>query len=62
MKKAVKPNGFKYWEYLLVFVDDILLVSHDTTATMDALKKIYRLKEDSVGPPKRYLSATIKRW
>ena len=29
---------------------------------MDTLKKIYRLKEDSVGPPKRYLGATIKRW
>ena len=62
MKRAVKPDGFKYWEYLLVFVDDLLLVSHDVSKTMEALKKIYRIKEDSVGPPTRYLGATIKQW
>jgi Reverse transcriptase (RNA-dependent DNA polymerase) len=51
MRTATKPNGFKYYEYLLVYVDDILSVSHQPLKTMEALAKLYRLKEGSVGPP-----------
>ena len=29
---------------------------------MGRIKKIYRMKEDSVGPPKTYLGANIKKW
>jgi Reverse transcriptase (RNA-dependent DNA polymerase) len=28
MRPAVKPNGFKYYEYVLVYTDDILSISH----------------------------------
>ena len=24
-----KPDGFKYYEYILVYVDDVLIISHD---------------------------------
>ena len=57
-RPAVKPDGFKYYEYILVYVDDILLISHDAKALGDYLSTQYRLKE---GPekPKRYLGADI---
>jgi hypothetical protein len=29
MRPATKPNGFEYCEYMLVYVDDILVASHD---------------------------------
>jgi hypothetical protein len=28
-RRAVKPSGENYWELLLVYVDDCLVVSHD---------------------------------
>ena len=46
---------------LLVYVDDILVVAFDPKLTMDAIGKLYRLKEGSVGPLERYLGANIKR-
>ena len=59
-KPQVKGDGIKYYEYLLVYVDDILCISHDTAAMMDELAAQYCLKDDSVGPPERYLGADTK--
>jgi hypothetical protein len=42
-------------------VDDILVIAFDPKLTMDAIGKLYRLKEGSVGPPEQYLGANIKR-
>ena len=60
LRPQTKPDGFRYYEYVLVYVDDILHISHDTNPTMFALSKLYRLKEESMGPPTRYLGANIK--
>jgi hypothetical protein len=49
MRPGTKPCGFKYWEYILVYVDDILFISHDPKRTMYVLEKLYRIKEGSVG-------------
>jgi hypothetical protein len=62
IRPAIKPDGFLYYEMLLVYVDDILHMSHDTEPTMHALQVIYRLKDDKVEPPTRYLGAVIKNW
>jgi len=56
-----KPNGFTYYAYVLVYVDDVLVISHVATKTMTALSKLFRLK-DGFAPPMRYLGATIQRW
>ena len=56
---AVKPNGFEYYEYVLIFVDNILNISHNTKATMETLGNLYQLKPGSVGPPYRYLGGNI---
>ena len=51
MKLRIKPNGDKYWEYGLYYVDDILLTSHDPQLTMDMLSESYKLKAGSVKEP-----------
>jgi hypothetical protein len=61
MRAAVKPNGFKYYEYIFVYVDDLLILSHQTKAIVRVLKSIYRLKDDEVGVPKIYLGAQVKQ-
>ena len=60
LKQAIKPNGFKYWQYMLVYVDDILHISHDPSIDMKKINEIYRLKE-GVGPPDRYLGANVEK-
>jgi hypothetical protein len=46
---------------ILVYVDDILHLSHDPDVAINALRGMYELKEGSVGPPTRYLGANVER-
>ena len=62
MRKSTKPDGTKYWEYVLCYVDDVLAISHDPQAIMDYLNQAYTLKPDSVKEPDGYLGATIKKY
>lgn len=61
LKPGVKPDGFKYYQMILVYVDDILHVSHDPNVVIGMLRTMYELKEDSVGVPTRYLGANVER-
>ena len=58
-RPAVKPNVFEYYEYVLIFVQDILNISHDTKATTEILGTIYQLKPGIVGPPDCYLGGNV---
>ena len=58
----VKPDGFEYYEMVLIYVDDILAVLHTPKGTMDALAELYELKAGSVGEPTQYLGANIEKF
>jgi hypothetical protein len=60
-RPACKANNMEYYEYILVYVDDILAISHAPRVIMETIKKQYRLKEEP-SAPKVYLGATIKPW
>jgi hypothetical protein len=60
-RPACKLNGFEYYEYILVYVDDILVLSHAPSLIMETLKKAYHLK-DEPSIPTTYLGATIRQW
>jgi hypothetical protein len=60
MRPETKPDGTKYYAYVLVYVDDILCVHHKPQELIEMLRKTYKLKEGSVGPPTVYLGAEIK--
>jgi hypothetical protein len=61
MRAACKENGYSYYEYLLVYVDDILILSHNPTPILTCIQQFYRLK-DPASDPKTYLGAFIKPW
>ena len=61
LKPGVKPDGFRYYQMILIYVDDILHLSHDPDVAINALRGMYELKEGSVGPPTRYLGANVER-
>jgi len=60
-RPATKEDGFEYYEYILVYVDDILVVSATPPPVMKTLQKAYRLKNTPC-EPSDYLGATIKQW
>lgn len=62
MRARTKPNGDKYWEFALCYVDDILVISHAPQEAMDYLSSKYTLKEGSVKEPDSYLGADVKKW
>jgi hypothetical protein len=57
-----KQNGDAYYELLLVYVDDVLCVSHRPEVIMEALGKTYELKEGLVKPQELYLGANISKY
>ena len=61
IRPVTKPDGFKYYEMLLVYVDDVLCISHDAEATMAGIQGTFKLKEDKVEDPTNYLRAQITK-
>ena len=64
MQPAVKPDGTKYYEYVLIYANDILVISHRASTIMDNLSALYCLKENpsnrkGYGTPDSYLGANI---
>jgi hypothetical protein len=61
IRPATKPDGFKYYEMLLVYVDDVLCISHDAEATMSGIQTTFKLKGDKVEVPTNYLGAQVTK-
>jgi Reverse transcriptase (RNA-dependent DNA polymerase) len=62
MRENSKPCGERYWEFVLMYVDDIMCISHDPQKVMDHIGKVYTLKKGSVGEPTTYLGAQIGKY
>ncbi len=62
MRKAVKADGTKVWEYVLVYSDDLLVVGIDPNDTLVKIDQHFKLKDGSVEVPKRYLGADISQY
>ena len=61
-RAATKQNGDKYHEYVLLYVDDCLVVSHKPESILrKEIGKHFQLKEDSIGPPSQYLGGKLRQ-
>ena len=65
-RPARKKDGTLYYEYILVYVDDILIASENPSAIHKLFEETYDMKSDKEGrkwsEPDRYLGATIEKW
>lgn len=61
LRAFAKPDGFKYYEYILVYVDDVLIISHAPEEHLKVIEATYELNPASVGPPSRYLGADVEK-
>ena len=61
MKPMTRPSdGHKYYAYVLLYVDDVLAISHDATAMLHELDHFFPMKPGSIGNPDMYLGGKLK--
>ena len=59
MRPAIKSDGTEYYEYALVYVDDVLVISCIPMKTIEVIKFVFKLKRDKAEPPDMYLGASL---
>jgi hypothetical protein len=60
LRAAVKGDGEEYYEYVLMYVDDILAISCDAKAILEDVQRTFKLKNDKIEPPEFYLGAKLQ--
>jgi hypothetical protein len=61
MRPASKPDGEEYYEYILMYVDDILAISYSPMPTMEEIQRMIKFKNDAIEEPSNYLGAKLQR-
>ena len=61
MKAAEKEDGTAYYAYVLIYVDDVMVIHHDAMRVLAQLDKYLKMKPGSMGNPNMYLGATLKK-
>ena len=62
MRPAIKSDGNTYYEYILLYVDDALVVSENAESILrNELGRYFHLKEESIGPPTVYLGSRVRK-
>jgi hypothetical protein len=54
MKAAEKPDGSAYYAYVLLYVDDVMVIHHDAMSVLARLDKYFKMKPGSMGDPNMY--------
>ena len=62
MKTMVRSDdGFNYYAYFLIDVDDVMFIHHDAKSVLSRIDKYFKLKTISIGDPEIYLGAKLKK-
>jgi hypothetical protein len=62
MKAKTHPDdGVLYWDYILIYVDDILCVYHDPGSPLAELDEYFKMKEGSIQIPTFYLGFKLEK-
>ena len=51
MKLEIDPDIEEYYSYILCYVDDVLVVHHDSRTTLMKIDNYFKLKPSSIGNP-----------
>ena len=62
MRPGKHSDGSEYYEYLLLYTDDALMISENAEQVLRKdLGRYFELKEESIGPPKIYLGGHVRK-
>ena len=59
MRRNVRHGGSPYYDYLLVYVDNVLVASHAPEEIMKQIGNEFEIKNGEYGPPTSYLGAEV---
>jgi len=62
IRKAMKPDGYEYYEMLFVYVNNIISVSHRAKEAIAEITKFHKAKEGSIKEPDIYLGADVAKF
>jgi hypothetical protein len=60
LKAATKPDGFVYYEMVLVYVDDVMAIGHNPGKTIEGIASVFKLKGGKAEPPDMYLGVSLE--
>jgi len=60
LRAATKADGETYYEYVLMYVDDILAISQYPRTILEEIQKTFKVKDDKIDPPEFYLGAKLQ--
>ena len=60
MRPATTEDGFEHYEYIMTYVDDILVISNTAMKIMREIQGQVKFKKDKIEPPDIYLGAKLK--
>ena len=60
LRAATKGDGEQYYEYVLMYVDDILAISCDAKSILQEIQGTFKLKNDKIETPEFYLGANLQ--
>jgi hypothetical protein len=56
LKPEIRPgDGFRYYCYVLIYLDVFLAIHHDAVAILKKVNKYFKMKAGSIGDPDFYL-------
>ena len=60
LRPGTKPDGTEYWQYVLLYVDDIIAIMETPEKFIrDELGACFTIKENSIGKPSQYLGNKV---
>jgi hypothetical protein len=60
LKEEVREDGFAYYSYILIYVDDILVIHHDAMKILKKIDWYFKMKPESMGDPDIYLGCKLR--
>ena len=61
LSAATKSDGESYYEYVLMYVDDILAIFCDAQAILNEIQGTFKYKNDKIEAPEYYLRAKLQK-
>ena len=59
MRPAKRSDGSDYYEYILLYIDALVVSVNAEQVLRNELGRYFTLKEESIGPPKIYLGGNM---
>jgi hypothetical protein len=60
-KAMTRPDdGFEYYAYILLYVDDVLAIHHDGEQALRDINYFFKMKKGSIGSPDMYLGPKLR--